>query len=88
MIISPEISLYLKDKKRKKLLILSTQILLLIGLIALWEFAANIGIIDSFITSQPSRILKTFLNFEENRLFYHIGITCFETIFGFIFFFS
>ena len=84
MEISPERMLYLKQKKKKKILILVTQILLLLGLIILWELAANVGIIDPFITSQPSRILKTFLNFEENQLFYHISITCFETIFGFL----
>lgn len=84
MNVSPERLIYLKDKKRKKILILLTQILFLVGFIAFWEYAANKGIIDSFITSQPSRILKTILNYKENDLFYHIGITCFETIVGFL----
>lgn len=84
MEISLERKLYLKEKKKKKILILVTQVIILLGLIAIWELAANAGLIDSFITSQPSRILKTFLNFEENQLFYHIGITCYETIIGFL----
>lgn len=84
MDISSERLIYLKDKKRKKILILLTQILFLIGFIFIWEYAANKGIIDSFITSQPSRILKTILNYKENQLFYHIGITCFETLVGFL----
>ena len=84
MDISPERLVYLKNKKRKKILILLTQILFLLGFIFIWEYAANKGIIDSFITSQPSRILKTILNYKENQLFYHIGITCFETIVGFL----
>ena len=39
--------------------------------------------IDSFITSQPSRILKTFINLFENKLLMHLGITCEETLIGF-----
>lgn len=84
MNISPERIIYLKNKKRNKILVLVAQIILLVGLIAIWELAADAGIIDSFITSQPSRILKTFFNYEENQLFNHIGITCFETIIGFL----
>jgi len=84
MNISPERINYLRQKKITKLLVSLTQILLLISFIFIWEIAANNGILDSFITSQPSRILKTILNYNENQLFYHIGITCLETIIGFI----
>ena len=83
MNVSPERLIYLKEKKRKRVFILLTQILFLIFFIAFWEIAANKGIIDSFITSQPSRILKTILNYKENQLVYHVGITCLETIAGF-----
>ena len=34
----------------------------------LCEILANKGIIDSFITSQPSRMLKTFMNLSQNDL--------------------
>ena len=84
MTISPERLIYLKDKKRKKVLIFLTQILFIVGFVCFWEFAANVGILDSFITSQPSRILNTILNYQENQLLYHIGITCLETIVGFL----
>jgi len=50
----------------------------------LWEMLANKGIIDSFITSQPSRMLKTFMNLSQNGLLEHLGITCYETIVGFL----
>lgn len=83
-LVSDERLAYLKQIKRKKYLILFTQVFSLIGFIALWEILANLGILDAFITSQPSRILNTILNYKENQLFYHIGITCFETIVGFI----
>lgn len=82
--ISLERKSYLRKLKRKKYLVLLTQLFLLIGFLALWEFAANQNIIDSFITSQPSRILKTFMNLSSNDLLKHIGVTVYETMVGFL----
>ncbi len=75
---------YLLKLKIKKYTILSIQIGLLIGLILLWEICANIGMIDSFITSQPSRIVRTIINLSSNDLLMHLGVTCTETILGFL----
>ncbi len=75
---------YLFEKKRKKLLILFCQIFSLIFLIVTWEVLANVGVIDSFITSQPSRVWETLLNAPSNDLFYHLGVTCLETVTGFL----
>lgn len=76
---------YLNKVKRNKNAITSTQILLLIIFFAVWEIAAWLRIIDPFITSQPSRIFKTMVNlYNQGVLFYHIGITCLETVVGFI----
>lgn len=75
---------YLSKIKIKKYTVLSVQIGLLAGLILLWEICANIGIIDSFITSQPSRIVKTIINLSSNDLMMHLGVTCTETIVGFL----
>lgn len=82
--ISEERKKYLKKKKYKKFSILLTQILLLVTFLALWEFLANKKVIDSFITSQPSRILNTFINLRSNNLLEHIGVTTYETIIGFM----
>lgn len=82
--ISLERKQYLKKIKKKKYLILLTQISILVGFLALWEFLANKNIIDSFITSQPSRILTTFLNLGSNDLLKHIWVTSYETIVGFL----
>ena len=82
--ISLERKQYLKKIKQKKSLILLTQISILVGFLALWEFFANKNIIDSFITSQPSRILTTFLNLSSNDLLKHIWVTSYETIVGFL----
>ena len=82
LMISRERKEYLNSIKKKKYLVLLTQILILIGFLAIWELMANKGIIDSFITSQPSRIFNTFLNLGSNNLLYHVGVTTYETILG------
>ena len=70
---------YLKKKKIRKTSVLFTQIFILAALIASWEILANLGVIDSFLMSQPSRIVKTFLNLSANDLPLHLGVTCYET---------
>ena len=75
---------YLQKQMQNKILVVSVQILLVVGLIIIWEILANAKIIDSFIMSQPSRIWNTLVNLSSNGLLEHIGITCFETIIGFI----
>lgn len=82
--VSEERKKYLKSVKLKKAKILITQVAILAIIITLWEVMANIGKIDSFITSQPSRVLKTFANLSSNNLIEHLKITCFETIVGFL----
>lgn len=81
--ISKDRRIYLRKQRRNKIAILTVQILILVGFIVIWEILANIGIIDSFIASQPSRIVKTFFNLSQNDLLTHLGVTCFETIIGF-----
>lgn len=75
---------YLKKIKKEKILITITQLFILSVFIIGWEILANQGIIDSFITSQPSRIFSTFLNLSANNLLEHLGITLMETLIGFI----
>ena len=82
--LSTERLLYLKGIKRRKKLIVMTQILILVLAIAIWEISAVSGMIDSFIVSSPTRIGRTILNFKHNQLLYHIGITFLETMIGFI----
>lgn len=74
---------YLKRIKNRKIEILITQTSIVVTFIALWEMLAQIGKIDSFITSQPSRILETFLDLSSNDLLKHLKITCIETLVGF-----
>lgn len=75
---------YLQKQKKSKIAVLSTQIGVVLLLIAVWEILARLNIIDSFIMSSPSRIWNTIVNLTENNLFEHIGITVLETAIGFI----
>ena len=81
---SEERKKYLRRNLITKVSIGITQITLVALFIVFWELLANKGIIDSFITSQPSRMLKTFMNLSENDLLLHLGVTCYETIVGFL----
>ncbi len=82
--LSKERQQYLRTQRRRRRAILCCQIGLLILFILWWELAARFGLIDSFILSQPTRILRTLHNMLANDLFYHIGVTVFETLTGFL----
>ena len=78
-------SLYLKKLKNQKYQIHSLRILLFLGFLALWETAADLGWIDSFIFSSPSGIAKTFYTMcQSQSLLSHIGITVAETALSFL----
>ena len=83
-VLSEERKRYLKKLRLNKLYIRITQILILVMFIVLWEVLANVGVIDSFITSKPSKIVATFITMLSNGLLEHIGITCLETLIGFL----
>lgn len=82
-ILSKERKKYLNKIKLNKFLIILTQLLILIGFLSIWEILANLKIIDSFITSQPSRIWNTFVNLTSNNLLMHTKVTVYETLVGF-----
>ena len=76
---------FIKKVKRENHLVHFFRVAILLLLVGLWELFAKIGLIDSFITSYPSKILITIKNlWLENNLFYHICITLCETILGFL----
>ena len=75
---------YLKKKRKEKILVFIVQIGILITFLGIWELLANNNIIDSFITSQPSRIWKTLTNLGANDLIKHIHVTTYETVVGFL----
>ena len=73
----------MKQQRNYRILIRVCQLSILFLTVFLWEALAGMGIIDSFIMSRPTRILRTVANFQNNNLLLHIGVTVFETIIGF-----
>lgn len=82
--ISKERKEYLANLKKHKLQVLFAQIFILVGFLCVWEWLANKEIIDSFITSKPSRVLSTFMNLSQNDLLKHVLVTTYETVVGFL----
>lgn len=61
------------------------QILLVVVFFSLWEILSYKNIINSFIFSSPSKILKCIIKLiQENNLIYHLFVTLNETIISFI----
>ena len=53
--------------------------------LAFWEIGAQIGFINAFVFSSPTRLVRCAASmFAEQRLLYHIGITLFETFVSFL----
>ena len=85
MLYSKERLKYLKKRKKEKIIVFSIQILLFIVFIFLWELFARLKIINTFLTSSPSKIITTLVNlYNTNNLFNHISITVYETILSFV----
>ena len=77
---------YMKKLKNDKKKVTITRILILILIFVLWEVAGDLNIVDPFLISTPSRMVQSLIKiYNEGTLFTHIGITCFETIVGFLF---
>lgn len=75
---------YLRKIKRNKIFIRFTQIFILISLLLVWELLAKYEIINSFITSSPSKILRSISSlFINEKLVNHIFVTLKETLLAF-----
>ena len=68
--LSPEHELFIKKERNRKIIILSTQIGILVVFLAVWELAAQLHWIDSFLMSCPSRIWNTLADlYSSGELF-------------------
>ncbi len=75
---------YLKKLKKEKILIFITQILITIIFLIMWELLSRYQIINSFIFSSPSKIIRTIISLiKNNNLFFHIWVTLYETLLAF-----
>ena len=76
---------YLKKIKREKIIVITFQILILVGFLILWEILSKYKIINPFIFSSPSKVIETIKNLYLNyNLIGHILTTLYETLIAFI----
>ena len=53
--------------------------------VGIWEISADLGWIDAFFFSSPSRVIQCFAKqISTNHMLSHIGVTLFETIASFL----
>ena len=82
---SEEHKQYLKKQKTRKIVIRIIQIGILILIFGIWELSAYLEWADPFITSSPSRVVKSIANlYTSGQLFTHLGATLWETVISFI----
>lgn len=81
---SKEHARFLKRRKQHLALVWVCRIGLLGLLLGMWELVTACGWVDPFIMSSPSRIAATIASlYADGSLFYHIGVTLWETLAGF-----
>ncbi len=81
---SPQHLLYLREVKKKSVFVNVARFAILLCFLLIWELSAQFEWINPFITSSPSRILKTIGELYRNGvLFHHVGTTLWETLAGF-----
>lgn len=82
--ISTQQYLFLKNHKKYHFMITFLRLIIFIAFVFLWETASELGWIDSFFFSSPSKVLYcTWDMFLNKNLCMHIGITLLETIVSF-----
>ena len=82
---SKEHKKYLKRLKIKTFSVHLIRVFLLISLFGVWELCAHINLIDPFITSSPSRIVKQIgVLVKDGSIWHHSCVTLYETILAFL----
>lgn len=75
---------YLRKQRGRTVIVNVVRVTILLLLLCVWEAAAHFEWVNPFITSSPSRIVKTIAELYKNdTLFYHVSTTLTETLVGF-----
>lgn len=76
---------YKKEELRQKKKIIIYRILILIGILLIWEALTRVNLLNPFIFSSPYRVFTTLYSMgSDGSIFYHVGITMLETFLGFV----
>ncbi|HEY8496763.1 MAG TPA: hypothetical protein VIK98_07040, partial [Limnochordales bacterium] len=75
---------YLAQRRRRRLAVFGTQVLLVAALVVLWEVGAREGWVNPFIVSQPTRVWQQIVRMATGGdLWVHLGATLWRTMAGF-----
>lgn len=75
---------YLRSIRRHRCLIRFLRVLLGLVFLAVWELSARYNVINPFIFSSPTRIIRLCIQMiRDTTLFRHLGITVYETLLSF-----
>jgi NitT/TauT family transport system permease protein len=84
-VFSPEHVQYLRRWRRERRLVSITRWAILLVLVLGWEVVAHFGLVNTFITSQPTRVWSVIVQlYQSGDLWYHLGVTVGETVAGFV----
>lgn len=76
---------FVKKHRFYRYTVMILRIALFIGFFSIWEITAQLGVLDAFIFSSPSRIVKTLIEMlQAKTLFMHTMITVGETFLSFL----
>ncbi len=79
-----ECTVDVKNKKEKRNIIVM-QVLLLFVFLSLWELLAYLKVVNTFLVSKPSDIIKLFIQYIiNNEIWSHTLISVYETLIGLI----
>lgn len=82
---SKEHEAFLKKARTRKIIVGVSQLAIIIIFLAIWELLARAQILNTFLSSSPSEVLKTFVSlFNQNNLWNHIYVTLYETFISFL----
>ena len=72
-------------QKRNRLLLYGGRLLICILFFTAWECSARLGLLNDFIFSSPSRVIRTIQSFAaDHTLWLHISVTMKETALSFL----
>lgn len=75
---------FIKNVKKQKRKIIIIQLLILVTFLIIWEILSRYNIINSFLSSSPTNVIKTIISLiKDKTLFIHTAITLYETIISF-----
>lgn len=76
---------FMKEHKKHHHQVATYRVLIFASFLFLWEISVNLGWMDAFFFSSPSRVFLCFWDMALHKsLFMHIGITLLETLVSFL----